>query len=195
MFFFPSLTLTPLPALLLFSSSPCSSSCLPPLHHLSVPFRLQAKAVYLFRQDLFFPSHFSSFPPFYLSHCHRLPLSTLLTSLWRITVREKIKGVRCVGKERRNYVADCKVGKKIFKKKKRCKEEFTLYILCLLNHTAELSCVMGETYAQTHRGLRLHYGPGCHAHSSITFENRAIKKYSTKIQPEGMISVCVCLCV
>lgn len=60
-FFFPSLILTPFPVLLLFSSHPhlpCSPCSPPPLHHLSVLFRLQAKAVYLFRQDLFFPLSF-----------------------------------------------------------------------------------------------------------------------------------------
>lgn len=95
MFFFPSLTLTPLPVLLLFSSHlPLRAPLAHPLpHHLSVPFRLQAKAVYLFRQDLFFPSQFASSPPFYLSHRHHLPLSPLLTclSLW-MTVRKKKGG-------------------------------------------------------------------------------------------------------
>lgn len=41
----------------------------------------------------------------------------------------------------------------------------------------------------THTGLKLLYGPSHGAHGSSTFENKTITKYSSKIQPEGMISV------
>lgn len=47
-----------------------------------------------------------------------------------------------------------------------------------------------------HLGLKLLYGPGSRrAHGSSTSENKTITKYNTKIQPEGMISVCVCVYV
>lgn len=68
--------------------------------------------------------------------------------------------------------------------------ESVLYFIGLLNRMIQrLLCVSGW---ETLTGLRLLYGPGCHTHKGSPFENKAIIQYSSKIQPEGMITVFVC---
>ncbi len=63
----------------------------------------------------------------------------------------------------------------------REKVEDRVYSLfpCLLSHTAQRWwCVTGGN-----------------THTHIDRYKASLTKYSTKIQPEGMISVCVCMCV
>lgn len=158
MFFFPSLTLS---LLLLFSSHPPHPTPLahPSLHHLSVPIHLQAKAVYLFRQNLFCPLIFLlPHPSIFLSVIVFLsPLAyTLAENQWEGKNGEEESVALEKSGGNPSWIT-ARRSERNFKQEKRRDEKtagggegllYTSTHLHLLSHTARLLCVTRE---KTHR--------------------------------------------